>query len=109
MTCVFEDFQGRRDLDTCHGRINKLGADIGYIGKAVLVWVVYSPTRYNLEVKLDGTYLGLSLEASLDEGAGVNALVGGFRRGINLVPLSLSTQLGLNIVGGIGTITLAGN
>jgi hypothetical protein len=109
LTCVFEDFQGHRDLETYHGRINKLGADIGYTGKTALVWAVYSPTRHNREVKLDGIYLGLSLEASLGVGAGANILVGGFKRGINLMPLSLSTQLGLNIAGGIGAITLVSN
>ena len=29
LTCVFEDFQGNQNLETYHGRINKLGADIG--------------------------------------------------------------------------------
>jgi hypothetical protein len=109
LKCVFEDFEGNRDVEVYHGRINKLGADIGYTGKTALVWAVYSPSYLNRDVKLDGTYLGLSLEASLGVGAGANVLVGGFRRGINLVPLSLSTQMGLNVAAGIGTITLVSN
>jgi len=36
-------------------------------------------------------------------------LVGGFRKGINLQPLSVQAQTGLNVAGGIGSLHLRYN
>ena len=42
-------------------------------------------------------------------GLGANVLIGGFRKSINLQPLSIQAQTGLNIAGGIGSLTLESN
>ena len=109
LVCEFENYRGAQELETYVGKLTKIGADIGYTKDAVLVWGVYSPSYQYRDGKLDGTYVGLSAEATLGVGAGANILVGSFNNSINLVPLSISTQLGLNIAGGIGAISLASN
>lgn len=109
LVCEFENYRGNQELETYVGKLTKIGADIGYTKDAVLVWGVYSPSYQHRDGRLDGTYVGLSAEATIGVGAGANILVGSFNNSFNLVPLSISTQLGLNIAGGIGAISLASN
>jgi len=39
-------------------------------------------------------------------GAGVNALVGGLNRSISLQPVSIEGNTGLNVAGGVASMTL---
>jgi hypothetical protein len=55
---------------------------------------------------LAGGYAGAGAEATIGVGVGANALVGGFRKSINLQPISVQGQTGLNIAGGIGALKL---
>jgi hypothetical protein len=55
---------------------------------------------------LAGTYAGVGAEASAGAGLGANVLVGGTGRAFSLQPLSIEGQVGLNIAGGITTVTL---
>ena len=45
-------------------------------------------------------------QATAGAGLGANALVGGTGRAFSLQPLSVSGQTGLNIAGGVTTVTL---
>ena len=87
------------------GTMGKLGVDIGVTGQTVLAWAVFAPGAVK-HGALRGSYTGLSAEATVGVGLGANVLVGGFRHGINLQPISVQAQTGLNIAGGIGSLTL---
>ena len=45
-------------------------------------------------------------EATVGLGLGANALVGGFRKSINLQPISVQAQTGLNVAAGVQSLHL---
>ena len=87
------------------GSIGKLGLDIGMTGDTVLGWVVVAPGKLD-HGALRGTYQGAGAEATVGGGLGANVLVGGFRHGINLQPVSLQAQTGLNVAAGVESLHL---
>lgn len=101
--CVFKG--NNRRVERYRGTVGKLGIDIGVTGQTVLAWAVFAPGEVRPGA-LRGSYTGVSAEATVGLGLGANVLVGGFRNGINLQPLSVQAQTGLNIAGGIGNLTL---
>lgn len=102
--CIFRPSRHGR-FERYTGSIGKLGVDIGITHETVLGWVVFAPGSLRPNA-LRGHYTGVSAEATLGLGVGANVLVGGFRHGINLQPLSVQAQTGLNIAAGIGSLTL---
>ena len=107
MTCVFDAFDDFTEGYT--GRIRKFGLDIGDTDYSTIKWAVFAPTTELESGALEGTYVGLSAEATLGAGVGANALIGGFDKSITLQPFSGQVQQGLNIAAGIGTMTLRSN
>jgi hypothetical protein len=102
--CVFRSSQdGWRDYYV--GSITRVGIDVGVTNGSKLVWAVFAPGRVK-RGSLAGGYAGAGAEATIGIGVGANAMVGGFRRSINLQPVSVQGQTGLNIAGGIGSLTL---
>jgi hypothetical protein len=102
--CVFHSsFGGWRDYYI--GSITRVGIDVGVTNGARLVWAVFAPGRVK-RGSLAGGYAGAGAEATVGIGIGANALIGGFRRSINLQPISVQGQTGLNIAGGIGSLRL---
>ena len=101
--CVFHRSNGRNEH--YKGSIGKLGVDIGITDETVMGWVVFAPglTRPG---SLKGSYTGASAEATVGIGLGANVLVGGFRQSINLQPLSLQAQTGLDIAAGVASLHL---
>ncbi len=87
------------------GSIGKLGLDVGVTDDAVLAWVVFAPGKTKSGA-LKGSYAGVSAEATAGLGVGANLLVGGFRQSINLQPLSVQAQTGLNLAIGVTNMTL---
>jgi hypothetical protein len=87
------------------GRIGKLGVDIGVTGHGVVAWAVFAPGKIR-PGGLKGSYTGATAEATLIGGLGANVLLGGFRKSINLQPLSLQAQTGLNVAAGIASLDL---
>jgi Protein of unknown function (DUF992) len=87
------------------GVINKLGVDLGGTRGGVLVWAVYAPTTRTSGF-LAGTYAGASAEITVGGGIGANVLVGGSSRTIQLQPLSVQEQTGINVAAGIAEIEL---
>jgi hypothetical protein len=87
------------------GSIGKFGIDIGVTTDAVMAWAVFAPGATKPGA-LKGSYAGVSAEATPGIGLGANLLVGGFRKSINLQPLSVQAQTGLNISAGIASMTL---
>jgi Protein of unknown function (DUF992) len=87
------------------GSIGKLGIDIGITRDTVMGWVVIAPGKVRAG-SLKGSYNGISAEATAGVGLGANILVGGFRQSINLQPLSVQAQTGLNIAAGVTNLSL---
>jgi Protein of unknown function (DUF992) len=98
-------FKGSRGLERYTGSIGKLGIDIGITDQTRLVWAVFAPGRTK-KGALRGNYTGVSAEATVIVGLGANVLVGGFKDGINLQPISLQAQTGLNVAAGIASLSL---
>jgi hypothetical protein len=71
-----------------------------------LLWGVIAVARGLPAGALAGTYAGVGANASFGVGAGANILVGGTGRAFSLQPLSVQGQTGVNIAGGITTVTL---
>ena len=104
LSCTFApDFRGPEQYT---GRIRKFGLDIGVTGEGVIVWVVLSAVEGIPAGALEGSYAGVSAEASVVIGAGANALLGGSNRSFALQPLSVQGQVGLNVAAGITSLQL---
>lgn len=88
------------------GEVKKFGVDIGYTEGGVLIWGVIAPTSDMHADALEGDYVGVSAGATVGVGVGANVLVGGFDKSIDLQPLSVSGNEGLNVAAGIGSISL---
>ncbi len=102
ISCIFKG-QGRVERYT--GSTGKLGIDIGVTNKAHLAWVVFAPSSVR-RWALSGTYVGASAQATVGAGLGANVLIGGWNKSISLQPISVQGQTGLNIAGGLASLTL---
>jgi hypothetical protein len=102
--CVFR----QNDRKPVHyaGSIAKYGVDVGYTEGGVLIWGVVAPTSDVRPGALNGDYVGVSASATAGVGVGANVLVGGFDKSIDLQPLSVSGNEGLNVAAGVGSISL---
>ena len=87
------------------GTLTKFGIDLGITAGGVMIWTVYAPTT-RPGGGLAGTYGGAAAEASVVAGVGANVLIGGSNRTIQLQPLSVQGQTGLNVAAGIAGIEL---
>jgi hypothetical protein len=87
------------------GSIKRFGMDIGYTKSAHMVWWVFAPGSI-APGSLDGTYTGVTAQATVVVGAGTNVLVGGGNKQISLQPVSVEGSKGLNVAAGIGEIVL---
>src|SRR5215470_8275852 len=96
--------QGRDEF--YRGTIDKYGLDIGSTKQATISWAVLAPTSNLPPRSLDGTYAGVSAEATVGLGVGANALIGGSQNSIVLQPLSVQAQEGLNIAAGVSQLKL---
>jgi Protein of unknown function (DUF992) len=105
MTCSFVPVAGGPpDLYT--GRIDEFGVAIGAVQQGTLIWGVLAPTSGVPRGALAGSYVGVGAQATAGVGLGANALIGGTGRAFSLQPLSVQGQTGVNIAGGVTTVTL---
>jgi Protein of unknown function (DUF992) len=88
------------------GTLTKVGLDLGVTAGGVMVWTVYAPTSQPTGGALAGSYVGVDAEATVGAGVGANVMVGGSNRTIELQPLSLQGQAGLNVAAGVAGIEL---
>ena len=70
-----------------------------------MVWAVFAPGKVK-KGALQGSYGGASAEATVIAGLGANVLIGGSGKSINLQPLSVQAQTGLNVAAGIAGLRL---
>lgn len=87
------------------GSIGKIGIDIGITDDTILGWIVVAPGTTKAGA-LKGSYTGVGAEATAGVGLGANVLIGGFRHSINLQPLSVQAQTGLNVSLAVTSLTL---
>jgi len=104
MDCVYSSSAGSQHYI---GSMKKFGVDIGYVSSGTMVWAVVAPTMGLPPGALTGDYLGATGSATVGVGIGANVLFGGFDRSISLQPVSLEGSTGLDVAGGIGSLTLA--
>ncbi len=86
--------------------ITKVGLDIGFKSESVIVWTVLGSSTTIPSKIMNGTYAGVSAEASVALGAGANALIGGSDKSVVLQPLSVQGQTGLNLAVGVTELVL---
>jgi len=87
------------------GTLTKLGVDIGITTGGAMVWLVFAPTSRPAGA-LSGSYGGATAEATVGAGVGANVLIGGSNRTVELQPISLQGQSGLNVAAGVAGIDL---
>jgi hypothetical protein len=104
INCVYHPSGGGR-TERYQGSIDKLGIDIGVTKHSEVAWAVFAPGKIKRGA-LEGGYGGASAEVTVVGGLGANVLVGGFDKSINLQPVSIQAQTGLNIAAGIAALRL---
>ena len=102
ISCVYSG-GGRKERYA--GKIRKLGIDIGFTSDTSVAWAVFAPGKTRRGA-LEGYYSGASAEATVVVGLGANVLIGGFKKTINLQPVSIQAQTGLNVAAGITGLSL---
>ncbi len=55
---------------------------------------------------LGGTYVGVTGGAAVGFGGGANVLIGGFNDSVSLQPVSVEGSMGVNVAGGVASISL---
>ena len=103
VSCTFTNRNGR--TERYRGSIGKIGLDLGVTGRGRAAWLVFAPGNVGRS-SLSGTYVGGQASASVIVGLGANVLVGGFKNNINLQPISVQGQTGLNIAIGVASLNL---
>ena len=93
-------------VEQYRGQISKFGIDIGYTEGGVLVWTVVAPTAMLRPGDLAGNYGGATASATVGIGVGAYALVGGSMNSIALQPLSIEANRGLDVAGGVASMSL---
>jgi hypothetical protein len=107
LDCVFTSTIGSRSIDHYTGTIRKLGVDLGFTTQSKLIWAVFAPTAGYHRGSLGGLYRGATAEATVGAGIGTNILFGGTAGSIQLQPVSLTGQIGLNLAATGTSMTLA--
>ena len=105
MRCIFTPLNGGAP-ESYFGRIDEFGIALGAVAQGHLIWGVLAPASGVPHGALSGTYVGVGAEATAGAGLGANVLVGGTGRAFSLQPVSIEGQVGLNIAGGVTTVTL---
>jgi hypothetical protein len=104
LSCVFTQTNG--SVENYSGSIDQFGVELGEVAAGHLIWGVIAATSGVPQGALAGSYAGVGANASIGLGAGANILVGGTGRSFSLQPISVQGQEGINIAGGVTTVTL---
>lgn len=106
LKCRYRPAQAELPIETYAGTVRNFGLDIGATRQGLLVWAVLAPSERVPLGALAGEYVGVTGQATVGVGAGANLLVGGIENSINLQPLSVQTQTGLNLAVGVQSMEL---
>lgn len=103
--CDYEGIGGHHDHYV--GSMSKFGVDIGYTRGATLVWAVVAPTVDVGPGALGGDYVGATASATVLDGVGAHALIGGLDRSVALQPVSFEGNTGyVDVAAGVGELHL---
>ncbi len=105
VNCTYTTLTGNQG-ENYVGDISKFGVDIGYSGAAIIAWAVLAPTADVAKGALAGQYAGVTASAAAGPGVGAHVLLGGFNKSFTLQPVSVEGSTGLNVAGGIESLTL---
>jgi hypothetical protein len=105
LSCTFAP-AGGQPKQRYAARITRLGVDLGIKGPSRMIWTVLGPSNGISRGALEGSFAGVSANASVGVGAGANALVGGLQNSIVLQPLSVQVQTGVNVAAGVAGLRL---
>jgi hypothetical protein len=105
VNCTYTTLTGNQG-ESYVGDISKFGVDIGYSGAAIIAWAVLAPTADVAKGALAGQYAGVTASAAAGPGVGAHVLLGGFNKSFTLQPVSVEGSTGLNVAGGIESLTL---
>ncbi|WP_319774314.1 DUF992 domain-containing protein [Breoghania sp.] len=105
LSCTFQRVEAG-EIDIYFGQIRRVGLDLGVSEGGIIRWLVFASSSDVGPGALVGDYVGVSAEATLGVGLGANALVGGGDASIVLQPVSLKSQVGLNLAAGIAELEL---
>ena len=86
--------------------VTRIGLDLGVTNEAVIVWTVLSSSDKLADRALEGNYVGASADVAVGVGGGANVLVVGSNDSIELQPLSVEGQTGLNLAVGVAEMKL---
>ena len=104
VTCMFTPSRpGPREVYT--GAISKFGLDLGATTGGEMIWAVYASGNKQFGA-LAGRYGGASAAVTIGAGVGANVLVGGLNRSVTLQPVSLQSEIGLNVAAGVTELEL---
>ncbi|MEM5520255.1 DUF992 domain-containing protein [Sulfitobacter sp. AS59] len=107
LTCIFNPVEEGQADEKYVGEINRWGLDIGETHNGQMSWLVLAPTESEYsEGGLNGSYKGVSAEATFGVGLGANVMTGGSENTLALQPVSVNTQNGMNLAVGVGEINL---
>jgi hypothetical protein len=107
LTCIFNPVEEGQADEKYVGEINRWGLDIGETHNGQMSWLVLAPTESEYsEGGLNGSYKGVSAEATFGVGLGANVMTGGSENTLALQPVSVNTQNGINLAIGVGEINL---
>jgi hypothetical protein len=107
LTCIFNPVEEGQADEKYVGEINRWGLDIGETHNGQMSWLVLAPTESEYsEGGLNGSYKGVSAEATFGVGLGANVMTGGSENTLALQPVSVNTQNGINLAVGVGEINL---
>jgi len=107
LTCIFNPVEEGQADEKYVGEINRWGLDIGETQNGQMSWLVLAPTESEYsEGGLNGSYKGVSAEATFGVGLGANVMTGGSENTLALQPVSVNTQNGMNLAVGVGEINL---
>jgi len=107
LTCIFNPVEEGQADEKYVGEINRWGLDIGETQNGQMSWLVLAPTESEYsEGGLNGSYKGVSAEATFGVGLGANVMTGGSENTLALQPVSVNTQNGINLAVGVGEINL---
>jgi hypothetical protein len=105
VNCTYTTLTGSQG-ENYVGDISKFGVDVGYSGSAIIAWAVFAPSADVVKGALTGQYAGVTASAAAGPGVGAHVLVGGFNKSFTLQPVSVEGSTGLNVAGGIESLSL---
>lgn len=105
LNCVFTSAKTNA-TENYTGSIDEFGVALGEVKQGHLIWGVLAANPDSMPGFLAGKYAGVGADASLGVGGGANVLIGGNDNAVSLQPISVEGETGVNIAGGVTTVTL---